>query len=303
MPDLQAEVPLLHYRPLDVQGDRPAHHHVGELLGIGVLGGHIADVLPLAQHCHPVGDGHDLVELVGDNDHGLAVRLHVAQHVEEAVGLLGGEDGGGLIQDEDVGPAVEDLDDLHRLLLGYRHVVDLLVRVHLEAVLGTDLPDASGDRLEIQPPLVFQPEGHVFGGGEHVHQLEVLVDHADAQVEGVLGGADGDGVSVHRDLALVREIDAREHVHQRGLAAAVLSQQGEDLPLADVQVHPVVGHNGAEGLGDAPHLDYIYGCQAIHPFSLAFPESRRGHGFLYLSIVPKWRACCQALHCGLWCTL
>ena len=50
-------------------------------------------------------------------------------HVEEPVGLLGGQHGGGLIQDQDVGAPVEDLDDLHRLLLRHGHVVDLLVGV------------------------------------------------------------------------------------------------------------------------------------------------------------------------------
>ena len=97
--------------------------------GLASRGGDGADVLALAQNGHPVGDGHDLVELVGDDDDGFAVGLHVAQDIKEPVGLLGGEDGGGLVQNQDVRAPVEDLDDLHRLLFRDGHVVDLLVGV------------------------------------------------------------------------------------------------------------------------------------------------------------------------------
>ena len=73
--------------------------------------------MALAQHRHPVGQGLHLVHLVGDDDDGLARVAHVAQYGEELVRLLGGEDGGGLVQDEDVRAAVEHLDDLDGLLL------------------------------------------------------------------------------------------------------------------------------------------------------------------------------------------
>ena len=107
------------------RADGVAHHHVRQGLLVGILGGHVADVFALAQHRHPVGDLQHLVELVGDDDEGLSVRLHVAHDGEELVGLLRGQHGGGLVQNQDVGAAVEDLDDLHRLLLGDGHLVDL----------------------------------------------------------------------------------------------------------------------------------------------------------------------------------
>ena len=78
-------------------------------LGIGVPGGHISNITALAQNGHPVGDLHHLVELVGDDDHGFAVCFHVAHDVKEPVGFLGGEDGGGLVQNQNVRTAVEDL--------------------------------------------------------------------------------------------------------------------------------------------------------------------------------------------------
>ena len=170
------------------------------------------------------------MELVGDDDDGLAVCLHGPQHVKELVGLLRSEDGGGLVQNQNLRPAVEDLHNLHRLLLGDGHIVDLLGRVDVEAVLLADGLDLALGGLDVQPAALLQTQDDVLRGGEHVHQLVVLVDHGDAAREGVFGGADGDGLAVDQNLALVGEVDAGEHVHQRGLAAAVLPQEGENLP-------------------------------------------------------------------------
>ena len=215
------------------------------------------------------------MELVGDDDEGLAVRLHVAHDGEELVGLLGGQNGGGLIQDQDVRAPVEDLHDLHRLLLGDGHIVDLLVGVDVKAVFPADLPDLLAGLFHVHAAaLILQAQDDVLGGGEDVHQLEVLVDHADAAVEGVLGGGDGHRLVVDIDLPLVGEVDAGEHVHEGGLAAAVLPQQGQDLALMQLKVDVVVGHHAAEALGDVLHSDGVpYRLQGCHPF---FAGGRRG---------------------------
>ena len=238
--------------PVDVQRHGVADHHIGHLLRVGGSGGHVADELPVAQHGHAVGQGFNLVHLVGDDDDRLVVVAHVAQHGEELVGLLRGQHGCRLVEDQDIRAAVEDLHDFDRLLLGDGHVVDLLVGVDLEAIGVADLPDLLGGLPEIK--LARQAQHDVLRGGQHVDQLEVLVDHADAEVEGVLRGTDDDVLAVDADLALVRKIDAGEHVHQRRLAGAVFPQQGEDLAAVNIQPDLVVGHGGPEGLGDIAHF-------------------------------------------------
>ena len=45
----------------------------------------------------------DSVELVGDDDQGLAVGLHVAHDGEQLVRLLRGQHGGGLVQNQNIG--------------------------------------------------------------------------------------------------------------------------------------------------------------------------------------------------------
>ena len=93
----------------------------------------------------------------------------------------------------------------------------------------------------------------------------MLMDHPDPVVEGVLGGTDSHRPALHQDLPLVGKVDAREHVHQGGLSAAVLSQQGKYLTAVQGQVDVVVGHHLAEALGDVPEFDCMDSFQGCHP--------------------------------------
>ena len=84
----------------------------------------------------------------------------------------------------------------------------------------------------------------------------MLVDHADAEGKSVLRRTNDDFLAVDGDLALVGEVDAGEHVHQGRFAAAILTQQGEDLAAVDVQPDLVVGNDLAiEAFGDVAHGD------------------------------------------------
>ena len=253
--DLQAGLHIHRLAAVDIEGDLLAHHHFRQAALGGVAGIDGGDMLALAQDGHPVRHRQHLVQLVGDDDDGLAVRLHAAQHVEQAVDLLGRQHGGGLIQDEDIRTAVEHLDDFHRLLLGDGHIVDLLLGINMETVFLSDLGNAGIDVLQIVPALLVHAQHNVFGGGKQIHQLEVLMNHADFQVKGVLRGADDHFLPALKDLALIREVDAGDHVHQGGLAAAVLTENGQDLTLVHIQVNIVVGHNAAKPLGNAAHAE------------------------------------------------
>ena len=219
------------------------------------------------------------MELVGDDDQGLAVGLHVAHDGEQLIGLLGGQHSGGFIQDQNIRAAVQHLDDLHGLLLGHGHVVDLHVRVNVEAVFVADVLDLLTGVVQIQ--LALQAQDDVLRGGEEVHQLEVLVDHADTKVKGILGRGNGHRLVVDVDLPLVGEVDAGEHIHQRGLAAAVLAQQGQDLTFVQIKVHVFVCNDlAAEPLGDILHSDRAFLFQGCHPFFrrrwLQYLVARRG---------------------------
>ncbi len=126
--------------------------------------------------------------------------------LDEAVDLLGRENRGGLVQDQDVGTTVERLQDLDALLHADRDVLDLGIGVDLEAVLLDDLADLLTCLFHVEDArrtAHFAAEHDVLGHGEIVHEHEVLVDHADAMGDGVVGGVDDDGLAVEADLALV----------------------------------------------------------------------------------------------------
>ena len=230
-------------------------HHVGQALLVRVLGQHVADVLALSQDRDAVGNFEHLVQLMRDDDQRLSVLLHVAHDGEQLVRLLRRQNGRRLIEDQDIRAAVQNLDDFHGLLLRHRHIVHLLVRIDVEAVLVADFLDALARLLEVQPSLVLESEDDVLGRGKDIDQLEVLMNHADPVVECILRRSDLDGFVVKIDLSLIRIIDAGEHVHERRLAASVLSEKGQDLTSVDVKVHPAVGDSGAKCFRDAAHGD------------------------------------------------
>ena len=78
-----------------------------------------------SQHCHTVGDRLHLVELVRDEDDGLALVGHRAERPEERVGFLRREHRSRLVHDQDARVAVERLQDLDALLLAGRELPDV----------------------------------------------------------------------------------------------------------------------------------------------------------------------------------
>ena len=82
----------------------------------------------------------------------------------------------------------------------------------------------------------------------------MLMYHADAEVERILRRTDDYLFPVDKDLTLIGEIYAGEHIHQRRLAAAVLAEQGEYLSPVDVKPDLVVCNDRAEGLCDVSHF-------------------------------------------------
>src|SRR5690606_32334439 len=56
---------------------------------------------------------------------------------------------------------------------------------------------------------------------------------------------------VDEDAALARDLETGDQPQEGGLAAAGGAQEGEELPLADLKVHPVHRQGVAEALGDA----------------------------------------------------
>ena len=210
-----------------------------------------------AQHRHAVRDRHHLVELVRDEDHGLALGGHRAQGREQRVRLLRREHRRRLVHDEDPRVAVERLQDLDPLLLADRELPDARARVDGEAVRLAELRDAPLDRRRVdEEPATLAAvvaEHDVLGDGERLDEPEVLVHHADAGVEGIPRRMEVHLLAVELDLALVRAVEPGEDVRERRLPRAVLAEQGVHLADPCLEVDVLVRDDAREPLRDPAH--------------------------------------------------
>src|SRR5690606_8923609 len=98
---------------------------------------------------------------------------------------------------------------------------------------------------------------------------EVLVHHADARRHCVAGPREVLHGTVEEDLALVGFVETVEHIHERGLARPVLSEEAVDLPCLDDEIDVIVGDECAEALGDPSQLK-------LHVFSRSWAEEAAG---------------------------
>ena len=236
-----------------------ADHQVREDLARRVLGLDRAGDASAAEHRDPVRDLQHLVELVGDEDDGGAGLGQAADDPEQLLRLEGRQDGGRLVQHEDVALAVERLEDLHPLAHADGEVLDLGVRVDVEVVLLAQLDDSSARRLAVEradrPADALGAQRDRLDDVEDGDELEVLVDHADAGVDRLPRVREGTRRPVDQDLARVGLVQARQDVHQGALAGTVLAQQAEDLPAVSGDGDPVVGEHAREALGDVLQLE------------------------------------------------
>ncbi len=100
----------------------------------------LGDRPALTHHDDAVGDGERFLQLVADEDDALAGSpCSVFDDPEELIDLLGRQHRGRLVEYEELGVAVEHLDDLDPLLNADRQVLDQRRRVDVEAVLLGDL--------------------------------------------------------------------------------------------------------------------------------------------------------------------
>ena len=119
----------------DIEGNAASDHHIREALHIGITGVDAADIFALAKHGDTVRNTQHLMQLMGYKDYGFTVRTHCTQYLKQLFGLLRSENCSGFIQNKYIRTAVQHLDYLKGLFLGYGHLVNFLIGVHHKAVL------------------------------------------------------------------------------------------------------------------------------------------------------------------------
>ncbi len=251
-----AENGLAGVRPglVDVHEHGTADHELGDLLGGRLLRLDGPNLGPAAHDGHAVREGHDLAELVRDEDDRLPLVAEPPEDADELVDLAGRQDGGGLVEDENARPAVEDLQDLDALLLADREVFYARVGVDRDAERLGELLDLAPRRshVEDRPVTRLRAEDEVLGDGEDGDEHEVLVHHAHAALDRLGGVAAPERLPLDEDLALVRRVEAGQDLHQSRLAGAVLAHERVDLARARREVDAVVREDAREALRDGP---------------------------------------------------
>ena len=244
-------------RLLDPQAHLAPDHQLGELLRRRPGGRKRRDDLSLPHHGDDVGRLVNLAQLVGDEHDRLALGPERRQHAKEMIRFLWRQHCGRLVEDQQIGAAVERLEDLDALALAHAEVLHARVRVDFEVVFAPE-PLELGPRsaeARAEPEAAFDTEHDVFQNGERFHQHEVLVHHADPRRERFLRATDGGRRAAHEDLAAVGTVVAVEDPHQRRLAGAVLAYDAVDRAGPNRQRDIPVRVDLAEPLVDRPELD------------------------------------------------
>ena len=156
-----------------------SHHHIGHFRNGGILCQHASNILTVTKHSHPVGQRFHFMHFMGNDNNGFTVISHFPENIEKLLGLLRCQYGGRLIQDQDIRTTIQHLYNLYGLLLGYRHIIDFLLRIHFKTVFVTDFLYFPGSLLDIKP--AFQTQNDILGSGKYINQLKMLMHHTDSQ--------------------------------------------------------------------------------------------------------------------------
>ena len=177
---------------LHVQDDIAPDHQAGNFFLCDIARVVNAHGPAAAHNRQPVGDLHDFVELVGDEDDGVALILEVNQLLEQFGRLLRGQNGGRLVENQNLRAAHEGFENLDLLLHADRNVDDLCLGLYMQVKpLSILLRDFNCLCVVDKKPLLrYHAEDHVLRDRQARNQHEVLMDHADAVGDGDRGGGE-----------------------------------------------------------------------------------------------------------------
>ena len=243
-----------------------AHHQLGQRLGAG-LGGLDRGHHGAAPHdADIVGRLHDLAQLVGDQDHGFSLIFQPFENAKQMVRLIRGQNPGRLVQNQDIGLAIQRLQDFNPLLVAHRQIFDHRIRIDVQLIFPRQIrqhfprPRQRG----VQHRAILGPQDHVFQHCKILYQLEMLEHHADAGANGALAVGDGGQFAIHKDLAGIGFVKAIQDRHQRRLARAVFADDAVNGAFRHGDVDVFVGLNRTEGFGNALQLNRVLGVAHAH---------------------------------------
>ncbi len=158
----------------------------------------------------------DLVKLVGDQDHGDAAAGETANDLKQPFRLGIGQYRRRLIENKNSRASDQHLDDFHLLLLGDREISNPPFGIDIETELSRLFANVFANVLNsgtIRGPWIRQQD--IFRNGEWLHQLEMLVNHANSATACVSRARQRHHFAIDGNGSGIRHVKARRDVHQR----------------------------------------------------------------------------------------
>ncbi len=203
-----------------------------------------------------VGDLENLGHAVRDVDDRDALGRKAPDDPEEVAAFVDGQGRGRLVEDEQLEIMREALGDLDHLLLAWGQQGHRCARVDVDLQIGQDPPRTlihRGPPDDAQRVDRLAAGVDVLGDAERTHEAALLVDHGDSGVGGALLVEADDRGAVDLDGAAVRLIHARDQVHERRLAGAVLADQRVHLAAPDLERDVIDRTDAREGPDHVAH--------------------------------------------------
>ena len=278
--------------------ERAADHHVDELRLGAVLRVDRADAFAVAQDRDAVTDLKQLAQTVGNEDDRHALIAQIPDDVHEDLGLAVRQRGGRLVHDDQLRVGGQGLRHLHHLPLRDGQILDQRIDIGRQADhIGIGLRQLRR-LLEVDEEAglaVFPAQEDVLTDAHVGHEVQLLIDDADAHGRCFRGRVDLDGFAFPEDLAAVRLMYAGQDLHEGRFARAVLSDQRVHLAAPERKRDVPQRVNTRKGLVYIFHYQkFLFHVSSLVPL----PGNGRSCCYAFSSIVtqtlPFWFDCRQA---------
>ena len=192
----------------------------------------------VSKNRHPIGYPEHLWKFVRDENHPHSLVSEAFHEGQEALGFVGGQDGGGFIENEEASFSNEGPKEGGLLLLAGGQLKHRLMEGQVEFEGLALLIDHGFKLFPVQTTgEAFPAQDDILQRGEALHQSKVLIDHADAQLLSILSRLKDDWGVVHQKGSRGRSQRTSEDVHKGGFAGPVFPDNGVDFPGLDGEVH------------------------------------------------------------------
>ena len=265
-----------------------------DLLVVGdLLRQAVGDQLAVVQHVDAVGDVHDHVHVVLDQQHRVADLLQVADEAQQLHALRRVHAGGGLVQQQELCIRGHRAGDLHLALLAVGQALGVAVDVLAQAdgvqnLDGLDglvalLPAEGGGAEQALEEVVLRVDvgahQNVLDDAHLGEEAQVLEGAGDAAGDDLLRRFAVDALIQEGDCTVGDLIDAGEHVEHGGLARAVGADQRDDLALIHMEADVVHGAQAAELDRDVFNIQKAHACAPFSP-EVATPADSMSVGLM-----------------------